>query len=923
MTYTLTLNASPNPILISGSSTLTATCSTIPNQYQFFKEGSLIQTNSISLSSPTNLTNSSYTQYFLAVASDVSGNLYTIYKDVSNQTFFYKFDPTFTTVLITISSITATNLAVDSSDRIYLVSNSDKWIRRYDNTGTTLQLQINTTYSPSFIEVDQNNNIYVSSYNTSYIYVYDPFGIQLFSISLQNISGYGVRGIAVDTNLPYPNIYFSSLKNTTSNKNYAGRIGYDGLNNSYSISYVILQNYANPQSVQMLNNDNFLVLDDNGFNIYQYQTSDGALINKYYTDDYFICMNYNKTLNKMYKTKYQSNIIQSNSFLITNTQSVTSYGSYSVTANFGNSYTLSASITVLYNSYTITWGPLTPLTYGDPLPASYLNATSSISGTFSYNVSVGQILPANETTGNELIATFTPTNTNIYAPTNTSNFLIVDKYTPSISWPSLQPINTTTPLTNQNELNAVATDYLDNVLNGTYVYKDTTTSTFIQAGDFLPYGSNDLSVLFTPTDTSNYNTKTDTNQISVENLKQVVTITWNVPSAISYGTPLSSTQLNATATATDSFSNPVAGTFTYTPTYGTILNVGNKLLSCLFTPTNTSTYYSRSSITDIIVNTIDVSVYWTRPYDIYYYTPLSLTEYDASFLGYNGSPISGTSTYNPAIGTTLSNGYHTLQITFDPTSSNYNTKVTTQQIYSLGPIAYSPLEPTIPIDQKSVSITFSGGIKYTFVPDRWNKKVNDQTYIFSPPFPINFLVIAESPTGLQLETIFPVYKKLSEVEKIDAGIIPFAIAIEVFDRKREFLWNYFKENPTLVKQLSNFFYQSLFVNYNDATKGKDGSCAKVPWRTEYEYIKAKDVMILSSKQQYELLRYVYQQQKKGLQTNSNYGYLMFLLGDFMKNLQQAMNAYKTKQENLVCYYHLGKNINSPEELYKFLLQYTY
>lgn len=914
----LTLTASPNPISITGSSTLTATSSLLPNQYQFFKDFTLLSTTSISLSSSQTLSNISLSKYFLAVSSDDSGNIYTLYQDSSNQIYFYKFNSTFTTILITILTSNATCMAIDSTNRIYL--SGANYIQRYDSTGSTLELTITLPSSPmqNVLAVDQNNNIFVGIAKN--VNVYDSTGIFLYTVDTKVF----LTGICVDTTLPYPNIYFAGTYNTITNKHNSGCCSYNAFTNTYSLTYSSTQTYLNPKSVQLLNHYNYLVLDDNAFKIYQHQTSNGTVIKTYSTNNiYNTNMSYNQTTNTLLRTINQDFNILKNQFMITNTYTVTSFGSYSVIADYGSSYTLNASTTLLSIPYTITWGSLTALTYGDPLPAGYLNATSSIPGTFSYNVSAGQILPANETTGDELIATFTPTNTNIYATTNTSNFLIVNKFTSPISWPSLltEPINTTTPLTNENELNAVATDYNDNVLDGTYVYTDTTTSTIIEAGDFLPVGLNDLSVLFTPNDTSNYNTNTETNQILVADLKQVVTITWNVPSPISYGTPLSSTQLNATAT--NSLNNPVAGSFTYLPPSGTILNAGYRLLRCIFTPDDTSTYYPRRSRTYIIINTIDPIVVWPRPYDIYHYTPLSMTEYDASFLGYDGSTISGTSTYLPAIGTTLSNGYHTLQITFDPTSANYNNKIATQEIYSLGPISYSPLEPTIPIDQKSVTITFSGGIKYTFVPDRWNKKVNDQTYIFSPPFPINFLVIAESPTGLQLETIFPVYKKLTPTEEIDNGIIPFAIAIEVYDRRREFLWNYFKENPKLVKQLSNFFYQSLYVNYQDASKGKDGSCVKVPWRTEYEYIQAKDGMILSSKQQYELLRYIYQQQKKGLQTNSNYGYLMFLLGDFMQNLQQAMNAYKTKQENVVCYYHLGKNIQSPEELYKFLLQYTY
>jgi hypothetical protein len=45
-------------------------------------------------------------------------------------------------------------------------------------------------------------------------------------------------------------------------------------------------------------------------------------------------------------------------------------------------------------------------------------------------------------------------------------------------------------------------------------------------------------------------------------------ITWATPAAISYGTPLSATQLNATAN--------VPGTFGYYPLTGTVLAVGTQ-----------------------------------------------------------------------------------------------------------------------------------------------------------------------------------------------------------------------------------------------------------------------------------------------------------------------------------------------------------
>ncbi|MCX6879992.1 MAG: fibronectin type III domain-containing protein [Verrucomicrobia bacterium] len=73
-------------------------------------------------------------------------------------------------------------------------------------------------------------------------------------------------------------------------------------------------------------------------------------------------------------------------------------------------------------------------------------------------------------------------------------------------------------------------------------------------------------------------------QVSQELTVTAVTpvLTWNNPRAIAVGTLLSSTQLNAIATTT--------GTFTYTPDSGVELPVGSHLLSVHFTPANEVAY---------------------------------------------------------------------------------------------------------------------------------------------------------------------------------------------------------------------------------------------------------------------------------------------------------------------------------------------
>jgi hypothetical protein len=81
--------------------------------------------------------------------------------------------------------------------------------------------------------------------------------------------------------------------------------------------------------------------------------------------------------------------------------------------------------------------------------------------------------------------------------------------------------------------------------------------------------------------------------VSVTLLEATPTITWTNPAAISYGTPLSSNQLNATAN--------LPGTFAYTPTNGTVLNAGTNTLSVIFTPNDTVDYSSVAASVSLVV----------------------------------------------------------------------------------------------------------------------------------------------------------------------------------------------------------------------------------------------------------------------------------------------------------------------------------
>ena len=165
----------------------------------------------------------------------------------------------------------------------------------------------------------------------------------------------------------------------------------------------------------------------------------------------------------------------------------------------------------------------------------------------------------------------------------TVNAAAVTKTTPTITWATPAAITAGTALSG-TQLNATAS------VAGTFVYAPA-------AGTVLAAGTHTLTVTFTPTNTTLYNSATKSVSLTVNAAavtKTTPTITWATPAAITAGTALSGTQLNATAS--------VAGTFVYAPAAGTVLAAGTQTLTVTFTPTNTTLYNSATKSVSLTVN---------------------------------------------------------------------------------------------------------------------------------------------------------------------------------------------------------------------------------------------------------------------------------------------------------------------------------
>ncbi|MDQ1253007.1 MAG: 6-bladed beta-propeller [Euryarchaeota archaeon] len=146
--------------------------------------------------------------------------------------------------------------------------------------------------------------------------------------------------------------------------------------------------------------------------------------------------------------------------------------------------------------------------------------------------------------------------------------------------------------------------------------------------------------------------------------KTTPTITWNNPVDLTYGTPLSNTQLNAKSS--------VPGTFTYTANgtqidIGTVLNAGTHTLHADFKPIDTAHYNVAYMDVTINVQKATPTISWNTPKDIVQGTPLSSTQLNAV------ASVPGKYLYTPIAGTVLSAGTYALKVNFKPKdTTNYN-----------------------------------------------------------------------------------------------------------------------------------------------------------------------------------------------------------------------------------------------------------
>jgi hypothetical protein len=267
---------------------------------------------------------------------------------------------------------------------------------------------------------------------------------------------------------------------------------------------------------------------------------------------------------------------------------ITTLGSSGTPTEFGQPITFTANVAAIGTGVSATGS------------VNFMDGTTSLgtvtlaSGTASLNFST---LAAGTHTLAAFYTSDTPTNFSNSDSTGTPLTQGVNRAQALIAWtPTVSSIVFGTAL-GSSQLNATASSkYLSSVA-GAFSYTP--------ASGNMPGAGNPvtLSVSFTPADPNDFLAATGSANITVT--QATPTITWSNPSPIPAGTPLSATQLNATATGVPGAGGPapLPGNFVYNPASGAVLAAGNNQnLKVTFTPTDATDYIT--AIVNVSINVI-------------------------------------------------------------------------------------------------------------------------------------------------------------------------------------------------------------------------------------------------------------------------------------------------------------------------------
>lgn len=338
----------------------------------------------------------------------------------------------------------------------------------------------------------------------------------------------------------------------------------------------------------------------------------------------------------------------------------------------------------------VTWDAPKPIAYGAELTGDQLNATANVAGHFTYTPPLGKKLGSGQ---HAISATFVPDDGNNYQSVQASVQLTVEKAVPAIDWADPEPITYGENL-GEKHLQARAS------VPGSFVFTPS-------PGEVLEAGVNKLTAVFTPLDTANYVSTQAAVKLTVN--KAVPTLMWYDPAPIEWGTPLSTTQLNAKAS--------VPGSFVYTPAEDERLRAGTHTLSVTFLPEDSRNYAAVETSTSITVHRATPSISWNPVSPIPYGTPLGHDQLNAE------TDIPGVFVYRPAVGAVLPAGTTQLTATFLPEDdANYAeadasaTLVVEKSVPAIVWRTPQPIEYGVALSEQQLNAAANGPGTFTYMP---------------------------------------------------------------------------------------------------------------------------------------------------------------------------------------------------------------
>ena len=495
------------------------------------------------------------------IATDIAGNLYIAELDNRVQ----KFDKNGS--YITQFNIPARNIAIDSSGNIYATVNNA--VIKYNSDGALISTWGSTGTGngqfsfPIGIALDKSGYIYVVDSENHRIQKFDSDGNYVTKWGIFGVGNGAFKaptGIAIDND----SVYVSDMGNYRIQKfdlsgNYISKFGERGTGQSQFNSSV---------SVCVDASHNLYVSDYYNGRVVEYDKN-FSYVTQYTGFDY--PMGVVATSSSIY-------VIDSGNYRVLNLEQPKN-----------DTNLTSAKINVMKSTPIITWDYPADIINGTPLSSTQLNASASVDGTFIYNPPSGTVLSVGY---HILHVDFTPADVANY--TTASKDILIDV----LEQPMLLIANFSSNVTSgYPPLSVQFNDLSQNATGWNWDFGDGNNSTQ-QNPKHTYYTAGDYTVNLTATNANGANSTSTTINV----MKSTPIITWDYPAGIINGTPLSSTQLNASAS--------VDGTFIYNPPLGTVLSVGYHTLHVDFTPADVANYTTASK--DV---TINVSEQPTLPID--------------------------------------------------------------------------------------------------------------------------------------------------------------------------------------------------------------------------------------------------------------------------------------------------------------------